>query len=113
MGRSGPGSRKYSDRSFWSKVTRFASAAGRAVIYHALLLYYAMQRPDTPAWAKTVIIGALVYFISPVDAIPDVIPLAGYTDDAGVLAAAISTVAMYIDDDVKAQARDTTDRLFG
>jgi uncharacterized membrane protein YkvA (DUF1232 family) len=113
MSRAGDGSHEYSDSSFWDKVTRFAAAAGRAVLYPALLLYYAMQRPETPAWAKAVIVGALAYFISPVDAIPDVIPVAGYTDDAGVLAAAIGTVAAYIDDGVKAKARATVDRLLG
>ena len=69
-------------------------------------LYYAAQREDTPAWAKAVIYGALGYFILPLDAIPDVMPGIGYTDDLGVLGAAITTVASYIDDSVKELARE-------
>lgn len=95
---------QYDDESFWGKVMRFAKAAGFEVIAKALWLYYAAAKPETPAWAKTVIYGALVYFISPIDAIPDVTPFIGYTDDLGVLAAAIGTVAAYIDKDVKAKS---------
>ncbi len=58
-----------------------AGAAGKEVIRKALQLYYAMKRPDCPAWAKAVIIGALAYFIVPTDALPDFIPAIGYTDD--------------------------------
>ena len=64
-------------------------------------MYYTLQKPATPVWAKTMIIGALGYFISPIDLIPDFIPIAGYTDDLTALVAAIVAVAMYIDEDVK------------
>jgi uncharacterized membrane protein YkvA (DUF1232 family) len=52
----------------------------------------------TPVGAKSIIVGALGYFISPVDAIPDIIPVAGYTDDLGVLTMAFATVAMHVKD---------------
>ena len=103
----------YSDSSFWDKLKNFALKAGGEVIEKALQLYYAAQRPEIPKWAKTVIFGALAYFISPVDAIPDIIPMAGFTDDLGALAAAIGMVAMYITDDVKAQARQKWLTWFG
>jgi uncharacterized membrane protein YkvA (DUF1232 family) len=94
----------FDDGSFWSKVKDFALTAGREVIEKALWLYYAAQNPDTPVWAKTAIYAALAYFVMPFDAIPDVIPVVGYTDDLGTLAAAVTTVSMYITADVKAQA---------
>ncbi|WP_211605080.1 YkvA family protein [Vreelandella arcis] len=47
-------------------------------------------------WAKTTIYGALGYFISPVDAIPDLAPIVGYADDIGVLAGALAMVAAHI-----------------
>lgn len=86
----------YNAESFWNKIVNFAKKAGREVIEKALILYYTLQDPDTPLWAKTVIIGALGYFISPIDAIPDVVPVAGFTDDLGVLASAMITVACCI-----------------
>ena len=104
---------EFTDDGFWEKLKNFAMAAGREVIEKALWLYYAFQKPETPAWAKAVITGALAYFILPLDAIPDAIPVAGYTDDLGALAAAIGMVSLYITDDVKQQATRKLKDWFG
>lgn len=93
--------KEYSDQSFWNKVLSYATAAGKEVIEKALWLYYASQRPETPAWARSVIYGALGYFIFPLDAIADPTPAIGYADDLGVLVATIATVVLYINDEVK------------
>jgi uncharacterized membrane protein YkvA (DUF1232 family) len=106
-------SSEYSDSSFWEKIKTFALRAGREVVEKALWLYYAARRPETPAWAKAVIYGALAYFISPVDAIPDVTPILGYTDDLGVLVAAIGVVSAYINEEVKGQAQKKLRDWFG
>lgn len=103
----------YSDAGFWDKLKRFSLAAGADVIEKALWLYYAAQRPETPAWAKAVIAGALGYFIFPLDAIPDVIPVIGYSDDLAAIAAAVATVSLYITDDVKQTARQKMHSWFG
>jgi uncharacterized membrane protein YkvA (DUF1232 family) len=103
----------YSDNGFWDKVITFAKTAGREVIEKSLWLYYAAQNPKTPAWAKTIIYGALGYFIFPLDAIPDPTPVVGYTDDLGVLAAAVAAVAMYITQEVKALAAQKLNDWFG
>ena len=96
--------KEYSEAGFLDKLVKYARIAGQEVIEKALQLYYAAEDPNTPAWAKTVIYGALGYLIFPLDALPDMTPLVGYADDLGVLAAAIATVALYISDDVKRQA---------
>ena len=103
----------YSEQSFWQKVKGYALKAGSEVIGRALLLYYAAQRPDTPVWAKSTIYGALGYFISMADAVPDITPIVGYTDDLGVLALAIATIAAYIDDGVREKAEAKTKQGFG
>ncbi len=94
----------FSDDGFWAKLGRCAKAAGREVVETALKLYYALQSPATPVWARTAIVGALGYFIFPLDLIPDFIPVVGYTDDMGVLLAAVGTVATCITDEIKAKA---------
>lgn len=103
----------FDDGSFWNKIKQFALKAGKEVIEKALWLYYAAQQPNTPAWAKTVIYGALAYFVLPVDAVPDAIPVAGFTDDLGALAAALGTVSMYVTDQVKTMAADKMKEWFG
>ena len=69
---------EHSDSGCWEKLKKYAKKAGRGVIEKALWLYYAAQEPATPIWARTAIYGALAYFLSPIDAIPDVSPIVGY-----------------------------------
>ncbi|MED1875746.1 YkvA family protein [Brevibacillus borstelensis] len=103
----------YTEESFWDKVKKFAKKAGGKVVYVALLLYYALQNPKTPAWAKTVILGALGYFITPLDVVPDITPVVGYGDDLTTLIGALLMVAVYIDDDVKGKACGKLTDWFG
>lgn len=106
-------SKDYSESNFWDKVKNYATKAGGKVIYNALKLYYALQSTDTPGWAKTVILGALGYFIAPIDLIPDVVPAGGYVDDAGVIVAALLTVATCITPAIKAEAKRKMKEWFG
>ena len=103
----------YSEDNFWKKLSKYAKAAGYDVIEKALQLYYASQEPGTPAWARATIYGALGYFITPLDAIADLTPAVGYADDLGVLALAITTVIVYINDDVKEKAAKKLKEWFG
>lgn len=106
-------SRHFSDDKFWGKLKKFAKKAGSSVVYAVLLLYYTLQKPEVPMKAKAVIIGALGYFILPLDLIPDVVVGLGYTDDLGALGVALFQVAMYIDADIKKQAKDKLKEWFG
>ena len=103
----------YSDQSFWEKILSFALSAGKEVIEKALWLYYAAQSPNTPAGAKAIIYTALGYFIFPLDAIPDIIPVVGYADDLGALAAAVAAVAIHIDENVKEKTKQKLKDWFG
>ncbi|MFN2327406.1 MAG: YkvA family protein [Chromatocurvus sp.] len=94
----------YSEERLRDKLSRHALSAGRDAVEKALLLYYALQRKETPAWAKATIIGALGYFITPIDAIVDITPGLGYVDDLGVLAFALVTVSASVDDAVRQRA---------
>lgn len=104
---------RHNPDSLWRKLSRHARKAGRDVVEKALQLHYAARRPDTPTWARSTAYGALAYFVLPFDAIPDFIAGVGYTDDLGVLAVAIATLAYYIDDDVRAQASERLRTWFG
>ena len=103
----------YSERSFNRKLLDYAKAAGREVVEKSLWLYYAAQSPNTPTWAKTTIYGALGYFISLVDAIPDLTPIIGYTDDLGVLVAALAAVTSHVTPEVKEKASRKLKQWFG
>jgi uncharacterized membrane protein YkvA (DUF1232 family) len=59
------------------------------LIGHLKALKNYMLDPDVKWYRKSVVVAALVYFVTPIDAIPDFIPVAGFLDDLGVIAATI------------------------
>lgn len=103
----------YSEDSLKAKIARFARVAGRELIEKVLILYHTLRAPSTPKWARAAILGALGYFISPIDTLPDLIPGVGYTDDLTVIVAALVTVASHITPEIKAKAREQVARIFG
>lgn len=105
--------KQYKESSFWEKIKGYAITAGKEVIEKALTLYYCLIDSDTPVWAKTVIVSALGYFIAPLDAIPDLTPVAGYSDDLGALASALAIVAAHVKPEHKERAREKLIIWFG
>ena len=103
----------YSDDEFWNKLRRVVRVAGRELVERALMLFFVLRDPRTPVWAKTTVVAALGYFIAPIDAIPDLIPGAGFTDDLGVLALALGAVATSITPQMRVRARQLVGRWFG
>lgn len=73
----------------------------------ALALYYCARDPMTDTRVKLIVLAALAYFVLPIDALPDVMPLLGFTDDAAVIATAIAAVRGSITDLHRRKARDT------
>jgi uncharacterized membrane protein YkvA (DUF1232 family) len=96
--------RNFSETAFWEKLKRYANSAGLQVTESALKLYYALLDSDTPRWAKAVIGAALVYFVVPVDLIPDFIP-GGYADDLGAMISAAAAVLKSIKPEHAQKAR--------
>lgn len=102
---------RYSKRSFWSKVTRQTADIGKSLLVKSFTLYNVMMDEKTPYWAKSTIAGALAYLIFPVDAIPDMLPVVGFTDDAATIAAAAATVAAHIRREHRQEAREQVAEL--
>lgn len=87
----------FSDEGFLGVLNRISGL--RKLTKMAMRVYHIVDDPDVPAWAKALAVAALGYLICPVDAVPDLIPIVGFGDDAGVLAAAIASLAAYLSDD--------------
>src|SRR5699024_10208549 len=103
----------YTPSRLWAKLRRAAKRIGYEALEKALWLYYAAEKPETPAWARTTAYGALGYLILPFDAIPDLLWGAGYTDDIGVLTLAVATLINYIDEDVRQRTSRRLEQWFG
>ena len=96
-------------RGFWTKLRRLGARLPFAE--DLLAAYYCAFDRDTPLQVKATLVGAIAYFVLPVDAIPDVMPVLGFTDDAAVLAAAIKLVAGSIRPEHRDAARSRLGKL--
>ncbi|AZO79900.1 MULTISPECIES: YkvA family protein [unclassified Bosea (in: a-proteobacteria)] len=75
-------------------IGRLKRVAKRIPFAEDLLAAWVCARdPATPRRVKLTLLAALGYFVLPLDALPDVMPLLGFTDDAAVIAAALAAVA--------------------
>ena len=104
---------KFSENSLWKMLKNKARSFGEKTVYSILLLFYAYRRKETPYWARNIILGTLGYFLAPFDAIPDFTPVLGYTDDVGVLSFGLVTIACYVNDEVRDNARVRLKKWFG
>lgn len=95
---------RFTDNAFVEKISRIAKRAGAKLVYAALLLYYTLQSDNVSLKDKAIIIGALGYLISPIDVMPDAIPIAGLGDDLAVLVYVLSKVWGDVNDEIKVKA---------
>ncbi len=105
--------KQFSESKLWQKLSKYARQIGIKSVYMILLLFYAYRRSDTPGWAKRIVLGVLGYLIMPIDALPDLSPILGYTDDIGMLSFGLVTIAAYINQDVRDKARRKLHEWFG
>lgn len=103
----------FSEKSLWEKIKNYSKSAGTTVVYGVLLLYYVMNDKNVTLKTKLSIAAALGYFILPTDAIFDLTPLIGYSDDLGVLLFALSQVSANITPEIKEKARKKLSDWFG
>lgn len=83
-----------------------------SLVYSVLLMFYAYKSEKTPAYAKRIILGALAYVLSPIDAIPDLTPILGFTDDLSVIMMGLVSVACHITATEKAKAKEKLTYFF-
>ena len=78
---------EYIDERLWVKLERFGKKLSFA--RDIIALYQYMIDPKVSWHRKSIVVGALIYFIAPIDAIPDIAPLVGYLGDRGVITAVL------------------------
>ena len=103
----------FSDTKLWTKLKKVARKAGRKAVYYVLVLYYVARDPAVPRSLKLKVLGALGYFILPLDFIPDFILGLGFTDDLAALAWALFTMRKYITPEIERKARERLREWFG
>ena len=103
---------KFTQNGFIDKVSRIAKRAGAKLVYAALILYYTLQSDKVSVKDKTLIIGALGYLISPLDVMPDAIPIVGLGDDLSVLIYVLHKVWGDVSIEIKEKAHEKLSKWF-
>ena len=103
---------KFTQNGFIDKVSRIAKRAGAKLVYAALILYYTLQSDKVSVKDKTLIIGALGYLISPLDVMPDAIPIVGLGDDLSVLIYVLYKVWGDVSNEIKEKAHEKLSKWF-
>jgi uncharacterized membrane protein YkvA (DUF1232 family) len=96
-------------RDFWGKFQRLAAQIPFAE--DLLTAYYCAFDRATPSHVRFALIGALAYFVSPLDILPDLLPIIGLTDDAAVLAGVVRLVWGNIQPEHREAARLKLERM--
>ena len=95
----------YDEKKMWSKIKDFFFEAGINLVIKVVQLWYVLQKPEVPVHMKVAIMGAIAYFVMPVDFILDVLP-GGYHDDLLAVTLTLFAAEEYIDDEVRRKARE-------
>ncbi len=104
--------KEYSERGLKDKIAKYGKVIGAEVLYKALQLWFVLQRDDVPAGTKAVVMGALGYLIAPLDFLPDLTPILGYSDDLVAIAFALVKVQGFVDEDVKMKSKNMLSKIF-
>ena len=104
-------SNKFTNGEFLEKISKIAIRAGAKLVYIALVLYYTLQSDKVALKDKAIIVGALGYLVSPLDVIPDAIPIVGLGDDLAVLLYVIGKIGN-VSEEIKEKAKAKLTKWF-
>ena len=104
-------SNKFTNGEFLEKIAKIAKRAGAKLVYIALVLYYTLQSDKVSIKDKAIIVGALGYLVSPLDVIPDAIPIVALGDDLAVLLYVIGKIGD-VSEEIKEKAKSKLTKWF-
>jgi len=98
---------KASTTSFMGRMKQWARSIKRDVV----TVYFAARDPQAPLGARVLAWGVAAYALSPIDLIPDFIPVLGYLDDVLIVPLGVLLVLRWMPEEVLLRAREKADAL--
>lgn len=95
------------ETGFWRKLRRYAQRIPFAE--EAVAAWYCTRDPETPPHIKAMAVAALAYFVFPTDALPDILPGLGFTDDAAMFWAVWRMIGAYVTPEHRRKAAEALD----
>ncbi len=106
-------SKHYNEKRLFRKLKIISGKISTVVLFYILILFNLISDKSVPIKTRVIFIAALGYLIFPSDLIADFIPGLGFTDDAALIAYAISTATEYVTPDLKERTLNTLGKLVG
>ena len=104
---------EYQEQGFLTTVRQRAVAIGGKGLEKVFLAYHVLRDPETPMKAKAVLGSALAYLVMPLDLVPDLVPVVGFSDDLAAISTALLAVAASVKPRHHEQARESVAGLLG
>ncbi len=104
--------KEHDENKFWNKIKKVGSKIGVTPIYLVFILYHSIKSSSIPIMNKAPIIGALGYFTSFIDVVPDITPLVGYCDDLTIIVGALAAIATQITEEIREEAKGSARKIF-
>jgi len=92
---------------FWRKLRRYAGRIPFA--REAVSAWYCARDPNTPSHVRFAALAALAYFVIPTDALPDIVPTLGFTDDAAMFWAVWKMISSHVTEEHRDKAAQALD----
>ncbi|CEQ18973.1 YkvA family protein [Paraclostridium sordellii] len=104
--------KQHDENKFWIKIKKVGTNIGVKPMYLVFLLYHSLMSKSISITSKSPIAGALGYFLSFIDIIPDLTPVLGYCDDVSVIMGALGLIATQITEKIREDAKNSTKKIF-
>ena len=106
-------SKHYNEKRLFRKLKNISGKLSIVVLYYIFVLFFLISDKSVPIKTRVIFIAALGYLIVPTDLVADFIPGLGFTDDAALIAYAISSATDYVTPELKEKALASLGRLAG
>ncbi len=106
-------SKYYNEKRLFSKLKKVSGKISTVLLFYILILFYLISDKTVPIKTRVIFIAALGYLIVPTDLIADFLPGLGFTDDAALIAYAISNATGFVTPELKEKAFSKLGKLVG
>ena len=106
-------SKYYNEKRLFSKLKKVSGKISTVLLFYILILFYLISDKTVPIKTSVIFIAALGYLIVPTDLIADFLPGLGFTDDAALIAYAISNATGFVTPELKEKDFSKHGKLVG
>lgn len=105
-------SKDYNEENFYNKIKKYGKKIGITPIYLSFLIFHSIKSKEIPTFMKAPLLGAIGYFVSFIDFLPDLTPIIGYCDDVTIIVSSLVLISTKITPTIREEAKYSTRKIF-